>query len=197
MEIREFEYESRAMLTLSQYTNILSYFFNTFYNNHKKSFIENEYYDTDSLDIFNNKFMLRVRLNEDSFDLTLKIPLEEEKGDLEIHQFLNEGEYLNLKNNSVFPNGQIKEEVIQNNINISKIRYQTTLYCVRYEFLIDECTIVLDKNKYGRITDYNIEIESDSYLKSQEKNLELSKTFKYLLKENYQTKYIRALTNKD
>lgn len=85
MENIELEFETRAMLTLSQYTKMLSYFLDAYKTSFKKKIIENEYYDTDYLDILNLSYMLRVRLNENTKDLTLKVPLKKRNGDSEYH----------------------------------------------------------------------------------------------------------------
>jgi uncharacterized protein YjbK len=193
MENIELEFETRAMLSLSQYSNILYTLLEIERIPFKKLFLENEYYDTSSLSILKSKNMLRVRILDSSFDLTLKVARSTLLGDKEFHQTLTKDEYLNLKNNNIFPNGKIKDILINEGINIFDIKYKTTLFCIRYEFYSDDTTICLDKNKYDNITDFNIEVESSSYQKSLNKNLELSKKFSYELKEDYKTKYMRAL----
>ena len=172
---------------------MLSYFLDAYKTSFKKKIIENEYYDTDYLDILNLSYMLRVRLNENTKDLTLKVPLKKRNGDSEYHQILTEEEYINLKEKNIFPKGKIKDILLSDNIDINNIKYKTTLNCIRYEFYEDDYIIVLDKNRYDNVLDFNIEIESSSYEKSLNKNLELSKLFNYSLKEDYKTKYRRAL----
>jgi hypothetical protein len=79
----------------------------------------------------------------------------------------------------------------------SLIKYQNSLYCIRYEFFIDDYIIVIDKNKYDTTTDFNIEVESNSLTKSKEKILELSRIFSFTLKDEYLTKYRRALLKRN
>jgi uncharacterized protein YjbK len=161
----------------------------------RKSFLENEYFDTDSLDILNKSFMLRVRISDDRYDLTLKI--KGDNGDLEYHQQLEKEQYESFKKDNIFPSGEIEEILNQNDINVQSIKYQNSLYCIRYEFFIDDYIIVIDKNKYDNNTDFNIEVESNSLIKSKEKILELSRIFSFTLKDEYLTKYRRALLKRN
>lgn len=197
METKELEFESRALLNESQYKEITKYFLDNFPNNHKKFDIYNDYFETDNKDLFRNKLMLRVRRLESQYDFTLKVPLKDSSGDTEHHQYLDETTYKKLLNNNVFPDGEIKNIISSFNISISQIKYKKSLHCDRLEFYIDDFIIVLDKNNYGDIMDFNIEIESTSLGKSVNKNLELSKMFSYEFKDKYKTKFIRVLESMD
>ena len=197
METKELEFESRALLNESQYKEITKYFLDNFPNNFKKFDIYNDYFETDNKDLFKNKLMLRVRRLESQYDFTLKVPLKDSSGDTEHHQYLDETAYKKLLGDNIFPDGEIKNIISGFNITISQIKYKKSLHCNRLEFYIDEFIIVLDKNEYGNIIDFNIEIESTSLEKSVNKNLELSKMFSYEFKDKYRTKFIRVLESMD
>ena len=197
METKELEFESRAMLTADKYKEILTFYLGNSEISHKEFHLINDYFETDNKDLSKHKLMLRVRKSHSQFDLTLKVPLSKELGDTEYHQYLEQNEYLNLKENNIFPNGNIKDKIESFGVSITSVKYKTSLNCFRHEFYFDNHIIILDKNAYGDILDFNIEIEASSKENAINKNLELAKRFSYEFKDSYKTKFVRVLDSID
>lgn len=197
MKTQSFEFEKRAMLTHEQYIDIVSFILRKYSPKLLYKHLLNEYFDTESLDLLNSGCVLRVRHTiHDGMILTLKSPLEDKSGDLETSQHLSLADYDSLKNTFLFPDGPVKDKLIQLNFSLSQIKYMSSLKCKRTEIEDGEYVIVLDENNYDDIFDYNIEIEASSLEAAQEKILEYSKMFNFEIKDNYVSKSRRVLLNK-
>ena len=138
------EYEARAMISEEQYRILLS-----FHKEHATKYKEivnvNSYFDTPNRDIVKNHMVLRIReINEKENELTLKIKGSE--GDLEITYKISENEMKTMKENGFVPSRKIREILLQKGIDISLIKYITTLKTERFEEYTDEYIFVIDKN---------------------------------------------------
>ena len=138
--------------------------------------IENVYLDNDERFIYKTKKMLRIRNINGSFqELTLKIK-NPDGSNREINETLK------------------CHPVIDKQLSNQFETYHPTtkLLTDRIEVQYDEYLLVIDKNEYEDIIDFDIEIEA----KSQQKALEVIQKYcgKYHLKydENYHTKSHRA-----
>lgn len=169
------EYEERVLISEIDYHKVIA---DTKLSGNKLSHlsIENIYFDNKEKDIRNKGWMLRVRnTNNGNQELTLK--------------------YRNHDNSTVEINETIEEHPEIEKILGSKLdNFQeiTRLKTDRIEIQFDDYLLVIDKNKYSGIIDYDLEIESQN----QSKAKEILSTYcdKYNLKydPNYKTKSRRA-----
>ena len=153
------EYEARIMLDEERYFFIVTYYMNIQPNKHFLQ-ITNHYYDTDELNLTKDQRMtLRVRIiNDVKSELTLKIKGED--GDEEINDGLTPRESDLLVNEGIFPYGQVRNRLMLLPYSLDKYHKITALYNRRLEIEFDDHLLVLDKNTYGDMLDYNLEIES-------------------------------------
>ena len=152
------EFETRLMLNDEQYFFIVTYYMNIYPNKH---FLQNTntYYDTDDLYLRSQGMTLRLRtINDVKSEFTLKI--KGENGDEEINDGLTPKEAELLTNENVFPYGQVRNRLMLLPYSLDKYHSITSLYNRRLEIEFEDYLLVIDKNVYGDITDYNLEIES-------------------------------------
>ena len=170
------EYEERVMISKDDYINVI--------DDVKKegkplicSLIENVYLDNQESFIYKNGRMLRIRtINNKEVELTLK-SRNEDGSTKEINETLESHPIIDKELNNRFDDYHpIAKLVIE-----------------RIEVQYDDYLLVIDKNEYHGITDYDIEIEANS----QGYAIDLIKKYcqKYNLKydENYQVKSHRAI----
>ena len=152
------EYESRLMLTESEYFEIVSHFMRLHPEAH---FLKNVniYYDTPDLYLKKNHANLRVRIiNDVKCELTLKISHPE--GDDEMNDLLSKKELDQFLKEGIFPDGVVKNFLLTLPYHLDEYKEITTLNNLRLEIENDDHLLVIDKNTYGDITDYNLEIEA-------------------------------------
>lgn len=163
------EYEARVMLTEEEYLNIVSVYLKMFPN---AQFLQNTniYFDSSDLYLRKNHMTLRVRVVNDAYsELTLKI--KGENGDDEINDKLTKKDLDLLVKQSIFPSGNVKNFLIGLSYPLSNYHYITTLVNRRLEIEIDGHLLVIDKNVYGDVVDYNLEIETNDGVRSANKIL--------------------------
>lgn len=152
------EYEARLMLDEERYFFIVTYYMNITPNKH---FIQNAnyYFDTNDLFLRSQHMTLRVRtINDVKSELTLKI--KGDNGDDEINDRLTPQETELLINKSIFPYGQVRNRLMLLPYSLDKYHQIASLFNRRLEIEFDNYTLVIDKNTYGNVVDYNLEIES-------------------------------------
>lgn len=151
------EYEARAMISESQYHAILR----DLPVNVNKTTNTNNYFDYEDLFLTNHHMVLRTRnINENKYELTLKIKGED--GDIEHNLLLDYKDYVSINENILIPNSEVKDKLLENNIELKRLKKITTLVTERIDFKLDKALIVIDKNSYNNKIDYNVEVESDS-----------------------------------
>ena len=163
------EFECRMMLTESEYLNIVSYYIKLHPN---KQFLKivNRYYDTDDLYIKNHHMTLRVRTtNNMNGELTLKI--KHPNGDDEINNTLSSKDAENLLHDGIFPEGEVKNRLLSLPYSLNSYKQIAVLYNLRLEIPFEDHLLVLDKNNYSDITDYNLEIEAKDSIETAKKRL--------------------------
>ena len=188
------EYETRLMLTEEQYFFIVTYYMNIEPNKH---FLQNanHYYDTDDLFLRGQHMTLRVRIiNDVKSELTLKI--KGDNGDEEITDGLAPKEQELLLEQNIFPYGQVRNRLMLLPYSLDKYHRIASLYNRRLEIEYEDHTLVIDKNTYGDIVDYNLEVESKIGIKHAKDTLKeyASKFNLTLSKEKYIGKARRAIT---
>lgn len=154
------EYEARAMISEAQYIDIYNHFSSL---KRRKFYLENTniYFDTPKHDIINSGMVLRLRnINNKEYELTLKI--KDVNFDKEINLQISKSHYNSLLNDFKLSKGEIKEELIKRNIDTETIKKITTLTTHRLEVFFTKYILVIDKNFYSNIVDYDVEVESTS-----------------------------------
>ena len=163
------EFESRIMLTEEEYLNIVSFYIKQYPESH---FLQNTniYFDSNDLFLKNHHITLRVRtVNDIKCEFTLKI--KGSNGDQEINDDLSKKEEDLLIRHHVFPNGHVKNYLLSLSYPLSNYHIITTLYNRRLEIQFTDHLLVIDKNQYGDVVDYNLEIEAENSIKVAEKLL--------------------------
>ena len=187
------EYEARLMIDEERYLFIVTYFMNI---NPNKHFLQNTnyYFDTDDLFLRNEHITLRVRnINDIKSELTMKI--KGENGDEEINDGLTPKEAELLINNSIFPYGQVRNRLMLLPYSLDKYHRIAVLYNRRLEIEFEDYVLVVDKNTYGDVVDYNIEVESSVGIKHAKDILKqyIEKFNLPVSKEKYVGKATRAI----
>ena len=158
------EYETRIMLTESEYFEIVSHFMRLHPNKH---FLKNTntYFDTEDLYLRKNHITFRLRtINDIKSELTIKI--KGKNGDDEINDSLNSQEAQLVLKSRVFPDGDVKSFLLTLPYTFDAYKEITTLYNVRLEIEEKDHLLVIDKNTYNNIIDYNLEIETKDGIES-------------------------------
>ncbi len=187
------EFESRVMLTEHEYLDVVSHFMKIYPNNH---FLQNNnnYFDTNDFFLKNRHITLRVRtINDVRSELTLKI--KGENGDIEINDDISFKEMEAVMKNKIFPDGNVKNYLLSLPIPLSDYENIVSLYNRRLEIQFDNHLLVIDKNEYNGIVDYNLEIETKDDINLANKLLSeyIQKFNLSLAKQKYQGKAHRAL----
>ena len=187
------EYETRLMLTEEQYFFVVTYYMNIEPNKH---FLQNanHYYDTDDLFLRCQHMTLRVRIiNDVKSELTLKI--KGDNGDEEITDGLAPKEQELLLEQNIFPYGQVRNRLMLLPYSLDKYHRIASLYNRRLEIEYEDHTLVIDKNTYGDIVDYNLEVESKIGIKHAKDTLKeyIGKFNLTVSKEKYVGKARRAI----
>ena len=187
------EFESRVMLTTEEYLNIVSFYMKLYPEHH---FLQNTniYFDSDDLYLRQQHITLRVRIiNDVKCELTAKI--KGDNGDQEITDTLSLKEMDTLLNDNVFPEGSVKKYLLTLSYPLSSYHQIVTLYNRRLEIQYDDHLLVIDKNTYSDIVDYNLEIETENDINLSRKILDkyINKFNLSLLKQKYMGKATRAI----
>ena len=164
------EYETRIMLTESEYFEMVSYFMRLHPN---KRFLRNTniYFDTEDLFLRKNHITFRIRIiNDVKSEITIKI--KGANGDDEINDSLTGKDVELFLKERYLPNGDVKGFLLSLPYTFDAYKEITTLYNVRLEIEEDDHLLVIDKNIYNDITDYNLEIETADNIESSRKWLD-------------------------
>ena len=188
----EKELEERVLISKNQFLEIQSYIQEN-YPDAISINQNNRYFDDATLTIRNKHNVLRIRSfpNTNKRELTYKIAGLE--GDIEHNQPLTYYWYTQIVRFSRLPNGEVKEKLLEDGVNIKSLRTLVELKTRRIEVKLEKYTIVLDENHYNHITDYDLEIESKvSKSHAKEVILELCHKFGLEYKNDYPVKSRRA-----
>ena len=186
------ELEERVLLNKNQFLE-LGKFIQENYPHFTVTQQVNRYLDDAALTIRNKVNMLRIRSfpKENKRELTYKIGTP--NGDNENNQPLTYYWYTQIVRFSRLPEGEVKEKLLADGVNIKSLRTLVELKTKRIEVKLDKYTIVLDENHYNHITDYDLEIESKvSKSHAKEVILELCDKFGLTYKNDYPVKSRRA-----
>ena len=187
------EFESRIMLTFDEYMNVVSFYMKLY---PEQQFLQNTniYFDSDDLFLRKNHITLRIRtINDVKCELTAKI--KGENGDQEINDDLSFKEMDTLINQGQFPEGNVKKFLLSLSYPLSSYKQIVTLYNRRLEIKYDDHLLVIDKNIYNDITDYNLEVEAEKDISVAKEKLAnyIQKFHLTLFKQKYVGKAHRAI----
>ncbi|MDS3985892.1 CYTH domain-containing protein [Staphylococcus capitis] len=165
------EIEFKQILTKDLYDKI----FNTYFKNEKPFSQTNYYIDTKGFKLRDHRSALRIRLKDNSYEMTLKVPAE--VGLMEYNHPTN----VKLKMNDTLSNSKLPDDIrniIEGQFNVSEdeLIILGDLTTLRVETHYQNELLVLDKSEYLNKVDYELEFEVDSYNEGYEK-------FKQLLQE--------------
>jgi uncharacterized protein YjbK len=135
---------------------------------------ENIYFDTDDLLLKQFDSALRVRIKNNTYELTLKEPVE--AGLLETNQMITEKDYQQLIDTHTLPDGEVSKRVftITNTSSIKEIARLTTK---RATTPYKNQEVFLDESTYYGHTDYELELETHDYQEGLAIFLELLQQF--------------------
>ena len=165
------EIEFKQILTKDLYDKI----FNTYFKNEKPFSQTNYYIDTKGFKLRDHRSALRIRVKDNSYEMTLKVPAE--VGLMEYNHPTN----VKLKMNGTLSNSKLPDDIrniIEGQFNVSEdeLIILGDLTTLRVETHYQNELLVLDKSEYLNKVDYELEFEVDSYNEGYEK-------FKQLLQE--------------
>lgn len=184
------EIEAKCMISENEYEKLMQKY--TEKDSHKQV---NYYIFSSKLLTQIEKFGLRVRQKGKSFELTLKVT--EKVGKTEINQIISRKEFLKLKYFKIFPNGEVKNYLISNEVcDPSKLKIAGKLVTFRTDLEFKGSLISIDKSKYNHHIDYEIESESkteENAKSSLKKFLELNQI---VYKKSDQSKLGRFISTK-
>ena len=165
------EIEFKQILTKDLYGKI----FNTYFKNEKPFSQTNYYIDTKGFKLRDHRSALRIRVKDNSYEMTLKVPAE--VGLMEYNHPTN----VKLKMNDTLSNSKLPDDIrniIEGQFNVSEdeLIILGDLTTLRVETHYQNELLVLDKSEYLNKVDYELEFEVDSSNEGYEK-------FKQLLQE--------------
>ena len=154
------EIEFKNMLNESEYEQLLNHFS---ISEEQIWTQKNVYFDTKAFDLKRQKAALRVRIKNNTYELTLKT--QAEVGLLETNQMITKTDYTTLKHDHRLINGPVYEALMDLGININDLRAITDLTTKRAEVDYQDGLLVLDKSFYGEVIDFELEYEVKDYNK--------------------------------
>jgi uncharacterized protein YjbK len=165
---QEIEIEFKNLLSQGEFMNLIKHFKieETEFTNQ-----ENHYLDTGDFQLRNMQSALRIRNKKNTFTLTLKTPLEE--GLLETHQSLSAQGAIDLLEQNVFPDGEVKDMLLELGLSIPSLRHFGSLITNRAEIGFNDGLLVLDKSSYFNKVDYELEYEVQDYKLGKKNFLDL------------------------
>ncbi len=155
------EIEAKALLTRSQYNQVLQHF----NLDVADGYIQKNYYiDTENRDLRKLGLSLRIRkLN--GYIMQFKLPMAE--GLLEKSQNLVRDQFDLFQKKHVFPEGDISDFIESLYINPSDLKIIASLSTLRIEKEYEDLTLAIDENRYGEQQDYELEMEATSMQKAK------------------------------
>ena len=189
---QELEIEFKTLLHASDYQKIYQH-----YQFDKQPYTDqtNIYFDTPDQQLRQQRFGLRIRRFKDNQgELTLKCPTKGH-GLLEITDTLSKERLVNLlQNQTILTSGAVAEKLLESKIAIEQLQPIASLRTKRYELQLPIGLLALDESWYGKIHDYELELEVTDEVQGKADFKSLLETFQipYTPSEN---KIMRAISN--
>ncbi|WP_235068905.1 CYTH domain-containing protein [Turicibacter sp. TJ11] len=152
------EIEFKNMLDESEYKKLIEHFAieeNQIWTQ------KNVYFDTKTFDLNKNQAALRVRIKNNTYELTLKTKAD--VGVIETNQLITKSDYANLKHDHLLVKGLVYDKLLELGIDVNKLRVITDLTTKRAEVSYEDGLLVLDKSFYGEVIDFELEYEVKDY----------------------------------
>lgn len=151
----ELEIEFKNKLTEKEYYSLLNY-----YSAEDKDFFEqeNHYFDTTLWELKMIQAGLRIRILENSGELTLKTPFNSHLLETTDYLTLAESKYFLLKN-KIDSSGQVAKKLRELSIDPATVHLIGSLKTKRFEKQTPKGLIVLDQSFYGEKIDFELEFE--------------------------------------
>jgi uncharacterized protein YjbK len=151
------EIEAKVLLLKEEYNKVIEVLN---LNKYRKFCQTNYYIDTKDSYLKKNGIALRIREKDDVFELILKTPLSE--GLLEKNEDITWKQMDDMRDSGIFPEGGIIKFLLILGVKIEDLQILTSLTTERISVDYNGYRLDLDKNTYGGITDYELEVESTS-----------------------------------
>ena len=174
--MKHIEYEERVMISINDYLKVIDDIKRE--GKHFASFlIENIYLDNDNSFIYKNHMMLRIRnIDGKEEELTLKTR-REDNSTLEINESRHHHKEI--------------DKYLEGSLN--DYHQIAKLITHRIEVKYKDYLLVIDKNEYHGVIDYDLEIEATSQNKALEVIKEYCEKYHLSYDKEYKTKSHRAI----
>lgn len=151
------EIEFKQLLSQSQYQSVYNKYFPEM-----QPFSQTNYYiDTEQFDLRSHKSALRIRVKDDYYEMTLKIPAE-----VGLMEYNFETHVIPELNKEVVANDlplEITEQLNKMNVDVNQLVILGALTTSRLEKEVQGNLLVLDKSDYLNYQDYELEYEVEDY----------------------------------
>lgn len=151
------EIEFKQLLSQSQYQSIYNKYFPEM-----QPFSQTNYYiDTDQFDLRSHKSALRIRVKDDYYEMTLKVPAE-----VGLMEYNFETHVIPELNKELVANDlplEITEQLNKMNVDVNQLVILGALTTSRLEKEVQGNLLVLDKSDYLNYQDYELEYEVEDY----------------------------------
>lgn len=184
------EIEAKVLITKDEYDKLMS----IYETRTSDEFDQVNYYiESENLDLKKLGIGLRIRKKNRTYVMTLKAPMCE--GLLEKYAQLTAEQYDEFKTEGIFPDCSIKEFVQMLGFDPAQLKIVSSLKTHRVEIPLEEGkhTFSIDKNDYNKITDYELEMNSNSLDKAKQKLKEVCEENGIVYKDNPRSKQTRCL----
>lgn len=181
------EIEVKSNLSKEDYEKIIASF-----EHPRFQYQTNFYIDNSKFELSDLKLGLRIRQEKDFVELTMKVPSEE--GRLEINQKLSPKEFENFLFNNEFPDGEIKRHLQEFYPKIAgDFSIFGTLHNQRITVELSDGEIAIDHFSYFDKEEYEIECESYSLENAKKVLKDYLKKFGIKYQKNTSTKLQRVI----
>ncbi len=169
---KEIEIEFKNLLTTEEFAKLSSAF-----NVEESDFLSqaNHYFDTEDFKLKDARSALRIRSKSGQHMLTLKTPHGEDL--LETHQPLSDKGAESLLKGGRFPEGEVRDTLLELNIDPATLHHFGTLKTKRSEQPFKGGLLVLDQSEYLNKEDFELEYEAADRSEGEAIFLELLETF--------------------
>ncbi|PTE37485.1 CYTH domain-containing protein [Staphylococcus equorum] len=151
------EIEFKQLLSQSQY----QYIYNKYFPEMQPFSQTNYYIDTEQFDLRSHKSALRIRVKDDYYEMTLKIPAE-----VGLMEYNFETHVIPELNKELVANDlplEITEQLNKMNVDVNQLVILGALTTSRLEKEVQGNLLVLDKSDYLNYQDYELEYEVEDY----------------------------------
>jgi uncharacterized protein YjbK len=160
---QEIEIEFKNLLTKEEYMQLIQQFM---IKETDFRIQENHYFDTPGFQLKEKQSALRVRQKDGTFNLTLKTPVTD--GLLETNQRLSSGQAEELLEHGIFPDGEVKDFLLNAGASVSSLHHFGSLTTKRAELEYQGGLLVFDESSYFDKIDYELEYEVKDFKEGEE-----------------------------